>query len=118
MHSNDSKIEANDREIEWNRQQISENRSRLQVLDGRIHDLESGYSELHSKLAVDREALVMMCHQYAYAEKLPKECVPIIGNLAKPLEFHWNFPQVDCPGDAPLPPFPHDLPHYDLPTEY
>ena len=88
------------------------------MLDGRIHDLESGYAELHHKLAIDREALVMMCHQYAYSEKLPKECVPIIGNLAKPLEFHWYFPDVDCPGEAPLPPFPHDLPHYDLPATY
>ena len=88
------------------------------MLDGRIHDLEAGYSDLHNKMAIDREALVMMCHQYAYSVKLPKECVPIIGNLPKPLEFHWHFPDVDCPNDPKLPPFKQDLPHYDLPLEY
>ena len=88
------------------------------MLDGRIHDLESGYGELRNKMAIDREALVMMCHQYAYSAKLPNECVPIIGNMAKPLEFHWHFPDVDCPNDPSLPPFKHDLPHYDLPAEY
>ena len=38
-----------------------------------MHDLEVGYTGLSHKLAVDREALIMMCHQYAYADKIPKE---------------------------------------------
>ena len=86
-----------------------ENRSRLQTLDSRIHDLESGYADLHHKLAVDREALIMMCHQYAYAETIPHECIPIIGGLNQPIEYQWHWPQTACPGPNDLPPFNHPL---------
>ena len=118
VSKNDSAIDNNDKEIAWNRQTIADNRDRLYTLDSRVHDLESGYGELHHKLAVDREALVMMCHQYAYAESIPKECEPIIGGLAGPIDYAWNWPQDDCPGAVPLPPFPHPKPHYDNPHDH
>ena len=113
VSQNDHDIDENDSDIEDNRLQITKNRERLYVLDGKIHDLESGYAELQHKLAVDREALIMMCHQYAYATTIPDECVPIIGGLSQPIPYQWSWPQVDCPGPNPLPPFPHPLPHYE-----
>ena len=84
---------------------IEDNRERLHVLDGRVHDLEKGYGELHDRLSVDREAITMMCHQYAYSETIPYECNPIIGSLKKPLEYRWHFPEDECPGEPALPPF-------------
>jgi len=118
VSQNDQGIDNNDQEIAWNRQQIAENRDRLYTLDGRVHDLETGYGDLHHKLAIDREALIMMCHQYAYASSIPHECEPIIGGLSAPLNYAWNWPQDDCSGSAALPPFPHPLPYYDNPHDH
>lgn len=115
--NNDSNIDNNDRDIAWNRNQISENRDRLYGLEARVHDLENGYKSLHHTLAVDREALVMMCQQYAYADSIPHECKPIIAHLASPVPYAWNWPKDDCPGPVQLPPFPHPLPYYDNPHD-
>lgn len=54
----------------------------------------------------------MMCHQYAYAQTIPDECIPIIGSLTKPIEFQWHWPNVPTPLDPALPPFHHPLPQY------
>lgn len=83
-----------------------------------MHDLEVGYTGLSHKLAVDREALIMMCHQYAYADKIPKECEAIIGGLAGPIDFAWNWPDKPCHGHYDLPPFPHPEAQYNLPEPY
>lgn len=112
VHDNDHAIEENDSDIEDNKVQIQQNRDKLHALGAAVHNIENGYAELQQKLAIDREALVMMCHQYAYAETLPHECVPIIGNLSQPIAHAWNWPQVPCPSDPLLPPF-----HYDLQVE-
>lgn len=82
-------------------------------IDGKLHDLEAGYEELHHKLAIDREALIMMCHQYAYASTIPDECGPIIGGLSQPIQYQWTWPTANCPGQPALPPFDHPLPHYE-----
>ena len=108
----DAVIDENDSDIEDNRAQIKENRSRLSVLLGKITDLEDHYKILQHKLAIDREAIIMMCHQYAYAETIPKECIPIIGSLKQPLGFNWYWPEQDYVGEPPLPPFNHPLPKY------
>jgi len=60
----------------------------------------------------------MMCHQYAYAESIPHECEPIIGGLSGPLDYAWNWPSNDCPGDVALPPFHHDQPYYENPHDH
>lgn len=109
VHNNDHDIAENDRDIQDNKDQIAQNRQKLHALGDAVHNIENGYAELQQKLAIDREALVMMCHQYAYAETLPHECVPIIGGLSQPIAHAWNWPQTPCPADPPLPPF-----HYDL----
>ena len=33
----------------------------------------------------------MMCHQYVYAEAIPKECKPIISSVKKPFKEYWNW---------------------------
>ena len=113
VQENGSRISANDADIEANRGQIMTNRDNLYELDSRIGDLESGYHGLHSKLAVDREALIMMCHQYAYATTIPHECEPIIGILSGPVHHEWNWPTIGCPGEPPLPPFNHPIDWHD-----
>ena len=113
VFNNDGDIDENDSDIEDNRKQIVENLNRLHELDGRLTDLESGYGQLHHLLSVDREALIMMCHQYAYASTIPDECVPIIGGLAGPIAQQWNWPDADCPGLNALPPFNNPLPVYN-----
>ena len=113
IDENDREIHANDQDIDDNRLQIEQNRKRLVGIDGKLHDLESGYEELHHKLAIDREALIMMCHQYAYASTVPDECGPIIGGLSQPIQYQWNWPDKPCPGQPALPPFEHKLPHYE-----
>ena len=79
--------------IKDNRDITNENNDKLNILDGRITDLEQGYGELKQKLSVDHETVVIMCHQYAYSESIPKECEPIISRLQKPSEYRWNFPE-------------------------
>ena len=116
VNDNDGDIDENDSDIEDNRRQIVQNRTRLTTLDGKIADLEHGYGDLAHKLAIDREAIVMMCHQYAYASAIPDECMPIIGGLAAPLPYAWNWPEHDCPQAPALPPFAHALPHYEKET--
>ena len=113
VRNNDKAIDNNDMDISYNRQLIKDNRESLHVLDGRISDLEGGYSELHHKLSIDREAIMMMCHQYAYAEAIPKECQPMIGGLSKPIDYRWNFPENECGPDPVLPPLTHQQPHYE-----
>ena len=114
--NNDGDIDENDSDIEDNRRQITENRARLHALDDQISSIEHGYADLHHKLAVDREALIMMCHQYAYASTIPDECLPIIGGLSAPIDFHWYWPQDPCPDEAHLPPFNYPVPHYEKET--
>ena len=94
---------------------IGENRDRMYELDGKVHDLESGYAGLSQKLGIDRAAVEMMCHQYAYADTLPKECQAILGGLSSPLDYAWNWPEQPCAAPAQLPPFPHEATHYDNP---
>lgn len=112
VSNNDGDIHENDSDIEDNKKQISWNRDKLHALGGAVHNIENGYAELQQRLAIDREALVMMCHQYAYAETLPHECIPIIGGLSQPIAHAWNWPTTPCPGPTALPPF-----HYDLNVE-
>ena len=76
-------------------------------LDSHVHELEVGYTGLSAKLAIDREAVIMMCHQYAYASTLPRECEAILGQLSGPINFAWNWPQNSCGDSASLPPFGH-----------
>ena len=116
VNLNDHDIDENDSDIEDNRKQIIENKNRLVALDGKIHDLENGYHDLHHKLAIDREVIIMMCHQYAYASTIPDECVPIIGGLAQPVPYQWHWPDADCPGMPALPPFDRPLPVYTKET--
>lgn len=112
VKANDRQIDVNDKEIEKNVAQINENRSRLNVLDSKLSYLEVGFDELFHKLAVDRDTLIMLCHQYAYSSTIPDECGPMIGNLKGPVDFKWYFPQEDCPLDPKLPPFEHTMPNY------
>ena len=114
---NDQDIDRHDLQIDWNRNMISDNRDRMYTLDGKVHDLESGYAGLSLKLGIDREAVIMMCHQYAYAEKLPKECQAILGGLTQPIDYAWNWPDIPCNAPASLPPFAHEAPHYDNPHD-
>ena len=37
----------------------------------------------------------MMCHQYVYAEAIPKECKPIIDSVKKPFKEFWKWPAID-----------------------
>lgn len=113
VDENDGDIHENDSDIDDNRKQIEMNRQRLISIDGKLHDLEHGYDELHHNLAVDREALIMMCHQYAYASTIPDECMPIIGGLSEPIQYQWAWPQAPCPGHPNLPPFEHPLPYFE-----
>lgn len=62
VSNNDGDIDENDSDIEDNRMQIMENLNSLHEIDGKIASLEEGYAQLHHLLAVDREALIMMCH--------------------------------------------------------
>ena len=55
-------IDENDSDIEDNRAQIKENRYRLSKVLDKITDLENHYKILQHKLAIDREAIIMMCH--------------------------------------------------------
>lgn len=112
VKNNDHEIDVNDGKIEVNVAQISENRSRLNMLDSKLSYLEVGFDELFHKLALDRDTIIMLCHQYAYANTIPEQCGPMIGNLKAPLDFKWYFPQDDCPLDPALPPFEHALPNY------
>ena len=114
---NDADILKHDAQIQQNRDMISENRDRMYKLDGKVHDIESGYSGLSLKLAIDRDAVIMMCHQYAYADTLPKECAAILKNLSGPVDYAWNWPTVPCSGPEPLPPFPHKAPIYENPHD-
>ena len=109
-------IDENDSDIEDNRAQIKENRARLSVILDKIVDLESHYDILQHKLAIDREAIIMMCHQYAFSKDVPKECIPIIGSLKQPLRYNWQWPEQDYRGEPPLPPFKHPLPKYSKDT--
>lgn len=115
VRKNDFFITHNDDDISWNRIQIAENRDRLFDLDNRVHDLEHGYDAFSMKLAVDREAIIMMCHQYAYAETIPAECEPFIGTAGNPIPYVWNWPTEDCAPPVPLPPFFHEQPVYPNP---
>jgi len=90
-------------------QLINENSIDLNDLSKELSDIEKGFGALHSRLCLDREVLIMMCHQYAYAQTIPEECEPFLGGLHAPLNFAWNFPTKDCPPEAPLPPFNHQL---------
>ena len=112
VSNNDSDIDENDSDIEDNRAQIMENLNRLHELDGKMGSLESGYGELHHLIDIDRAAIIMMCHQYAYASTIPDECVPIIGGLSGPIHQEWTWPDAECPGMNALPPFNNPMPVY------
>ena len=103
---NASDIDENASDIADNQDQIEKNKWALQKTADRLDDLENGYSDLEEDKDVDRRVIEKMCHQYAYAESIPKECEPIIGGLAGPIDYAWNWPQDDCPGAVPLPPTP------------
>jgi hypothetical protein len=107
VHENDEDIDENNSDIDDNRAQIYMNRSRLHILDDDIHELEHGYMYLHERLDIDRAALVMMCHQYAFASTIPDACEPLIGGLAEANEYQWFWPDVDAPAAPLLPPFVH-----------
>ena len=53
---------------------MSGNNSELDKLDARMGNLEDGYFRLHRAMTIDREAIMMMCHQYAYASTIPDQC--------------------------------------------
>ena len=110
----DSAIDKNDGRIEANRYQIKENRTRLSLLLGKISGIQQGYGVLQQNLAIDRAAIIMQCEQYAYAEAIPQECTPIIGGLKQPVNYDWYWPETPYTGEAPLPPFNHPMPEYNL----
>ena len=94
---------------------MTANNKELDKLDARMNKLEDGYFKLHREMKVDRDAIIMMCHQYAYASTIPDQCQPYLGVLSKPLNFAWKFPANDCPAPALLPPFGHLLSSYKAP---
>jgi transcription termination factor NusB len=113
--------EDNYEDIDWNlsvlrhtRQILEDNEDELRDIEHHIHDIEEGYDYLHELLAIDRNILVMMCHQYAYAEEIPHECECMIGNLSAPLSFAWDFPTASCPDNADLPPFHNPRPVFEV----
>ena len=91
------------------------NSGELTKLDSRMTDLEDGYFHLHHSMTVDRDAITMMCHQYAYASTIPDQCQPYLGVLSAPLNFAWTFPSNDCPIPAAIPPVIHALTAYPAP---
>lgn len=89
LKENDTRIQVN---ADHNSQVgflIGKNRDELNSLDTQIGNLEDGYYKLHHEMAIDREAIIMMCHQYAYATTIPDECQPFLGFLASPVQFAW-----------------------------
>lgn len=95
---------------------LGANAKELTKIDSRIYDLEAGYETLNFKQAIDREAVLMMCHQYAYARTIPDECQPFLSKMAEPVDFAWHFPSNDCPPEPQLPPFSHPMAQYEAPT--
>ena len=84
----------------------ADNRERLHVLDGRIDDLEGGYKDIKQRLASDREVIVMMCHQYAYAEQVPEQCDFALTALKQPEDYRWHYPE-EHEEKTILPPMAH-----------
>jgi len=92
LKENDKRIQIN---AEHNNQVgylIGTNRDELSTLDSKIGSLENGYSKLHYKMAIDHEAIIMMCHKYAYASTISDECESLLGVVASPVQFAWSFP--------------------------
>jgi len=92
VEQNESDIDENASDIDDNAAQIEANIFNLEIVDSKISYLEFAYTELEGRLAVDRDAVVIMCHQYAYAAAIPDECVPIIGMASGPLPYMWAWP--------------------------
>lgn len=115
LRRSDKNIESNASFNSEVGQLMSANNKELDKLDGRMNKLEDGYFKLHREMKADREAIIMMCHQYAYATTIPDQCQPYLGVLAKPLNFAWKFPSNDCPAKPALPPFGHLLSSYKAP---
>jgi len=68
---------------------MTANNDELDTLDKRMKSLEDGYYQLHGEMSTDRDAITMMCHQYAYATTIPDQCQPYLGALAAPISFAW-----------------------------
>ena len=121
VSDNDIEIDNNDHEINDNRTLVNENRTKLDIRDGKITDLEHNYGELHQRLSADRETLIMMCHQYAYADSVPEQCDVIIGKISEPVPYRWNFPQKPAEEEErnpKLPPYAHEEPKYEFVSAY
>lgn len=110
VEQNESDIDENGSDIDDNTAQIEANIFNLEIVDSKISYLEFSFMELETRLAIDRDAVVIMCHQYAYAAAIPDECVPIIGMASGPLPYVWAWPSDDCPMAPALPPFANPVP--------
>ena len=75
---NASEISENASDISDNEKQIHENAERLRASEIRLVALDEGYDELEARKYIDRQVIIKMCHQYAYASTLVDECYPIL----------------------------------------
>lgn len=87
-----SRLGANDQNLKINSQYngevgglLSANRNEMERLESKCRDISAGYERLHNKQAIDREAIIMLCHQYAYASTIPDECKPLIDDMTEPM---------------------------------
>ena len=96
--------EDNYEDIDWNlsvlahtRQILEDNEDELRDIEEHIHEIEEGYECLHELLAMDRNVLVMMCHQYAYAEEIVQGVIlnqqEIDGHI-RSLAQNWDFERI------------------------
>ena len=113
---NASDIDENASDIEDNQDQIAENKWNLEKTAERLDDLESGYDSLESDKEVDRNVIIKMCHQYAYASTLVDECWPILEDM-DPMPHRWYWPDESCPDSPDLPPFNNHVSKSDKDTE-
>merc|ERR1712037_107183 len=114
-NQNASDIEENASDIDDNQAQIQQNARDLERTADRLESLEEGYDDLESEKEIDRQVIIKMCHQYAYASTLVDECYPILQDL-EPMAHRWFWPDVQCQPDAALPPFNNHVPKTDKDT--
>ena len=116
-NQNASDIEENASDIDDNQAQIQQNARDLERTADRLESLEEGYDDLESEKEIDRQVIIKMCHQYAYASTLVDECYPILEDL-EPMAHRWVWPDAPCPDSPRLPPFDNHVPKTDKDTEY
>lgn len=113
---NASDIDENASDIEDNQRQIEQNKWNLEKTANRLSDLEGEYDGMDSDKDIDRQVIIKMCHQYAYASTLVDECWPILEDM-DPMPHRWVWPTEECPDSPDLPPFNNHVAKSDKDTE-